>query len=108
MTAVHPPFLCCPPPLFGSPLPCSQHAARQIWDDLIVSHGMGVYPLGAILNHSCKPNCVIYYHPETHEQVRVWLLSHSLTSRSLLQEFRCIEDIQVGEEICHSYIGEEP
>ncbi|EKX40069.1 hypothetical protein GUITHDRAFT_164767 [Guillardia theta CCMP2712] len=63
------------------------HAARQIWDDLIVSHGMGVYPLGAILNHSCKPNCVIYYHPETHEQ-----------------EFRCIEDIQVGEDICHSYI----
>eukprot|EP00960_Hanusia_phi_P069224 767033-Hanusia_phi.AAC.6 len=23
------------------------------------------------------------------------------------QEFRCIEDIQAGEEICHSYIGEQ-
>jgi len=59
-------------------LPSVQELARMlasfacndfsIWDELLVAHGAGVYPVGALLNHSCEPNCVLYYHAHTHRQ----------------------------------------
>lgn len=59
-------------------LPSEQELARMlasfacndfsIWDELLVAHGAGVYPLGALLNHSCEPNCVLYYHARSHRQ----------------------------------------
>lgn len=58
-----------------------------IWDELLVSRGAGIYPLGALLNHSCEPNIVIYYEPHTHRQI-----------------MRCIRRIRTGEQACHAYV----
>ena len=46
--------------------PCNNFA---ITDTLVVSQAAGIYPLGALLNHSCAPNCVITYEPRHHTQV---------------------------------------
>ena len=32
-----------------------------IVDDVMSAAGAGVYPAGALLNHSCAPNCVLVY-----------------------------------------------
>ena len=50
-------------------LALSLSLSSSIWDELILPLGLGVYPLGALLNHSCEPNCVLYYAPGTHTQV---------------------------------------
>ena len=52
----------------------------SIWDELLVAVGAGVYPLGALLNHSCEPNVVLYYHAGSHRQ-----------------EMRCIRHVALGE-----------
>jgi len=60
----------------------------SIWDELLISVGSGCYPLGAILNHSCEPNCVLSFSLSTeHRQV-----------------IRVIKDVRAGEELCHAYI----
>ena len=59
----------------------------SIWDELILALGQGVFPLGALLNHSCDPNCVLYYDP-----------------LSLHQVIRTIKSVKEGEELCHAYI----
>lgn len=33
----------------------------SMWNELLVSVGSGCYPLGAMINHACTPNCVITY-----------------------------------------------
>eukprot|EP00668_Euglena_longa_P000247 GGOE01000333.1.p1 GENE.GGOE01000333.1~~GGOE01000333.1.p1 ORF type:complete len:325 (+),score=75.25 GGOE01000333.1:447-1421(+) len=58
-----------------------------IWDDLLFTYAMGVYPTGALVNHSCAPTCVVMYDPATH-----------------VQTFRCLRDVAVGEEITHAYL----
>eukprot|EP00002_Diphylleia_rotans_P003098 TRINITY_DN12089_c0_g1_i1.p1 TRINITY_DN12089_c0_g1~~TRINITY_DN12089_c0_g1_i1.p1 ORF type:complete len:543 (-),score=82.89 TRINITY_DN12089_c0_g1_i1:143-1771(-) len=59
----------------------------SIWDHTLATHGMGVYPFGALLNHSCWPNCVVMYEgPE------------------LIQTIRTLRKVSVGEELCHSYL----
>ena len=40
-----------------------------ITDDLLLPIGAGVYPNGALLNHSCDPNCVITYTYDATTQV---------------------------------------
>ncbi|EDQ87033.1 uncharacterized protein MONBRDRAFT_27776 [Monosiga brevicollis MX1] len=59
----------------------------SIWDELLLPRGAGVYPWGAILNHSCEPNCVMTYRGPLHAQA-----------------VKALRDIAVGEELCHSYI----
>eukprot|EP00048_Salpingoeca_helianthica_P003674 m.69499 g.69499 ORF g.69499 m.69499 type:complete len:458 (+) comp12836_c0_seq2:159-1532(+) len=59
----------------------------SIFTDLLTSQGAGVYPLGALLNHSCVGNCAMMYEPLTHRQL-----------------VRCIAPVRKGEELCHSYI----
>jgi len=59
----------------------------SIWDELLLPLGLGVFPLGALLNHSCEPNCVLYYAPDSHTQV-----------------IRAIRAVPAGEELCHAYI----
>eukprot|EP00052_Salpingoeca_macrocollata_P025145 m.228472 g.228472 ORF g.228472 m.228472 type:complete len:481 (+) comp22386_c0_seq15:1901-3343(+) len=59
-----------------------------IADDLLVARGAGVYPAGALLNHSCLGNCVMQYE---HGQVQV---------------VRCIQPVAQGEELCHSYVDQ--
>lgn len=48
----------------------------------VIAHG--VFPVGAILNHSCNPNCILTY--EGGEQV-----------------IRTIRNVKKGEELFHSY-----
>ena len=58
----------------------------SIVDDLFISVGAGIYPVGALLNHSCLSNCVLSYVGKTHVQV-----------------IRALVDLKPGDEICHSY-----
>lgn len=55
-----------------------------ILDSLQFVIGHGVYPKGAILNHSCDPNCVLTYHRGQ-------------------QVIRTIQPVKDGEELHHSY-----
>eukprot|EP00124_Ichthyophonus_hoferi_P005620 Ihof_evm2s865 gene=Ihof_evmTU2s865 len=59
----------------------------SIWNDLLVGVGSGVYPEGALLNHACSASCVVTYEPLSHRQV-----------------FRCLRDLQEGDELTHSYM----
>lgn len=58
-----------------------------IYDDNLNSIGTGVYPKGALLNHSCHPNCVLSYSPI-----------------SRIQNIRCLRRIEPGDELTHMYI----
>ncbi len=59
----------------------------SVTDDLVVSQAAGIYPLGALLNHSCAPNCVITYEEGTH-----------------IQEIRTNCDVPAGTELTHSFV----
>lgn len=61
----------------------------SIFNDLLSSLGSGVFPIGALLNHSCVGNCVMQYDASSHTQV-----------------VRCIRDTAKGEELCHSYVDQ--
>jgi len=63
----------------------------SVVDDLYMSIAAGVFPVGAILNHSCRPNCVLhYFFDEQTGQVR--------------QVVRLIADnVSPGDELFHSY-----
>ncbi|GMI44503.1 hypothetical protein TrCOL_g4367 [Triparma columacea] len=52
--------------------------------------GAGVFEHGAILNHSCAPNCVLHY-------------ERSPTSCQVQQTIVVIREVEEGEELCHSY-----
>jgi hypothetical protein len=68
-----------------------------ITDDLLVGIGAAVCPAGALLNHSCAPNCCVTY--------KVIRGSPPGTGKPVvLQEFRALRTIRAGEELCHSYI----
>ena len=58
-----------------------------ITDAILSQIGSAVYPAGALINHSCDPNTVIYYEPITSHQV-----------------FRCVRPIKEGDEITHAYV----
>ena len=63
-----------------------------IYDDLIESKGAGVFPVGALLNHSCKPNCILTYQ-----------FKENLGFQQIV---RAIKDIEPGEEITHAYVDQ--
>eukprot|EP00397_Hematodinium_sp_SG-2012_P017675 GEMP01018085.1.p1 GENE.GEMP01018085.1~~GEMP01018085.1.p1 ORF type:complete len:489 (+),score=95.54 GEMP01018085.1:81-1469(+) len=56
-----------------------------IVDELFNPIAAGVYPHGAMLNHSCAPNCVLTYHKG-------------------FQLIRVIEPVLAGDELTHSYV----
>ena len=60
-----------------------------ILDELLGCIGSGVFPAGAMLNHSCVPNCVLRYN--FFENVPVL-------------EIVALTSIEMGTELCHSYI----
>jgi len=60
----------------------------SITDDLVVSQAAGVYPLGALLNHSCLPNCIVTYDESTH-----------------VQEVRTACAVTAGTELTHSFVN---
>lgn len=57
-----------------------------VTDPLMASTGAGVYPVGALLNHSCAANAVLTYEPHTH-----------------IQAVRALRDVARGEELTHHY-----
>lgn len=61
-----------------------------IVDDLFLSVGAGVFPLGASLNHSCSPNCLLTYIFEE--------------GKAPMQVVRAMVDIREGDELAHSYV----
>lgn len=56
-------------------------------DDMVRLVGGGVYPLGALLNHSCAPNCLLRY-----------------TTKGGVLEIVAARAISKGGELTHSYI----
>ena len=62
----------------------------SIFNSVLTSFAAGVYPYAALLNHSCAPNCIVRYQIQSKE-------------RPIL-EIVAAKDIQIGDELCHSYI----
>jgi hypothetical protein len=60
-----------------------------VTDDLLQCIASGVYPLSAMMNHSCKPNCILRY---------------SYTPSGPELHVIALSDILAGEELVHSYV----
>ena len=88
----------------------------SVTDELFVPRAAGVYPLGALLNHSCAPNCCAVY--VTGAQA-VRALQPALPAQQAgalgegiagcartpaVQVFRTTAPVAEGEELCHSYV----
>jgi hypothetical protein len=75
----------------------------SITDALQVSLAGAVYPAGALLNHSCAPNCVISYAsgPPTPAAAGT---SAAVADGRHIQHIRLIADVTAGTELCHSYV----
>ena len=91
-----------------------------VTDDLFVPRAAGVYPMGALLNHSCAPNCcAVYVTPgDAAKSLRggsedagalaaavaaaQGLPGCALTPSVLV--FRTLAPVAEGEELCHSYV----
>lgn len=83
---------------------------------LLVASGAGVYPLGALLNHSCEPNCVIIYEsrrkgepcdqrgPAGSDDAGTASASLYPDSFDHIQTIRTLRPVAAGEELTHAYI----
>ena len=60
-----------------------------VWDGAIFSIGAGVFPDGALVNHSCAPSSVITYETAGHAATQV---------------FRCTRALRPGDEVTHCYM----
>ena len=61
-----------------------------VWDGLIVCVGAGVFPAGAMVNHSCDANCVVTY--------------AFAEGQRPVQQFRCSRAVAPHEELTHCYL----
>jgi Proteins containing SET domain len=64
----------------------------SITNKLMVSVAAACVPLGALLNHSCDPNCVVTYR-----------IMENYNNR-IVQQIRTVKDVKEGEELCHPYL----
>lgn len=63
-----------------------------------------VFPLGALLNHSCAPTCVASYRLETRRNTTDTSLS-TTDGPTWIQEFRCaVSELRAGDELTHAYV----
>eukprot|EP01012_Entosiphon_sulcatum_P066167 TRINITY_DN9526_c0_g1_i1.p1 TRINITY_DN9526_c0_g1~~TRINITY_DN9526_c0_g1_i1.p1 ORF type:complete len:489 (+),score=81.31 TRINITY_DN9526_c0_g1_i1:764-2230(+) len=62
----------------------------SMWDDLLFPTASAVFPVGALLNHSCAANCVAQYRAGPNSMRE--------------QIFRSVRRISVGEEVTHVYL----
>ena len=60
-----------------------------LWNGLLAPVAAGIFPVGAMVNHSCWPNAALAY---------------DLEDARGTQTFHALRDIAAGEEICHSYL----
>lgn len=63
----------------------------QLVDSVFRNEGTAVYPVGALLNHSCYPNCIIAY-------------EYDPDKRQYMQKVRALRPVKANEELTHSYI----
>ena len=98
---------------------------RYIMDPLLVPVAAACYPLGALLNHSCYPNCVVsYHHRRRSPSSRAAVVvaddggggggdgggggggdgEEGGAPGGWIQEFRCARRVSAGEELCHAYV----
>eukprot|EP00934_Nitzschia_sp_Nitz4_P008491 Nitzschia sp. Nitz4//scaffold168_size48592//19265//20779//NITZ4_007048-RA/size48592-processed-gene-0.47-mRNA-1//1//CDS//3329538315//8481//frame0 len=66
-----------------------------VLDDMVRIEAGAVYPLGALLNHSCSPNCVLRYR---------WDPTIAAKPRGPILEIVAAREIEQGEELTHSYV----
>lgn len=64
-----------------------------VTDSMVKVVASAVYPLGALLNHSCAPNCLLRYDLGTYSR-----------HEPPVMEIVAARDIPVGEELTHSYV----
>ncbi|KAG0272321.1 hypothetical protein BGZ95_011932 [Linnemannia exigua] len=57
----------------------------SIHDSQLFTMAEGTFPVGALFNHSCRPNAIVMYEGQT-------------------QVVRTLEDIAIGQEVCTSYV----
>ncbi|GJJ77128.1 hypothetical protein EMPS_09487 [Entomortierella parvispora] len=57
----------------------------SIHDAQLFTMAEGTFPVGALFNHSCRPNAIVMYEGQ-------------------IQIVRALEDIEVGQEVCSSYV----
>ena len=69
-----------------------------VCNDLMVPKAAGCFPAGALLNHSCAPNCSLSY------SLTDGGVAGSPGDRCHVQTIRALVDIAAGEELLHSYV----
>ncbi|KAI1317408.1 hypothetical protein EDD11_008472 [Mortierella claussenii] len=57
----------------------------SIHDSQLFTMAEGTFPMGALFNHSCRPNAIVMYEGK-------------------VQLVRALEDIEAGQEVCTSYV----
>ncbi|KAF9572521.1 hypothetical protein EC968_009745 [Mortierella alpina] len=57
----------------------------SIHDAELFTMAEGTFPIGALFNHSCRPNAIVMYEGQ-------------------VQVVRALEDIAIGQEVCTSYV----
>lgn len=82
----------------------------SVVDELMMQRAAGVYPLGALLNHSCCPNAVMQYLSAADAATQ--LAQEGLPVQALktidpdtpIQVVRILSHVRAGTELCHSYV----
>jgi SET domain/MYND finger len=88
----------------------------SITDEVLTAKGSGVYPLGALFNHSCTPNVSVSYlsNLQLEKELAMNKPQHDgpVSSQTPelkkmiphLQVMRAIQRIPEGTELCHAYV----
>ncbi|GMF11202.1 unnamed protein product [Phytophthora lilii] len=83
----------------------------SICDELLLELGAGCYPLGAMVNHSCDPNCAVTYVSLDLLELFdwncgefIWRYLCRFVPKTLDMEFRAMKPITSGEEITQTYV----
>lgn len=79
-----------------------------VTDERIGSLAAGVYPAGALINHSCAPNTVLSYPnawlPDGRGEADWAAAAASAPRGSYLQVARALVDVAEGAELTHTYV----
>lgn len=82
------------------------------FDELMTGRAASVYPAAAILNHSCVPNCALWYASAAEAQANVAGRTFTAEERRGLTPpqqtprvmvIRTLTTVRAGEELCHAY-----